>query len=142
MSEEKTSRRKSSVKAERRADMLGWSFGPQIQIYYLIAFWLMISAIAMYALTRTPLGRICNAVRDNPERVEFIGYDPHGRESGARPIKHRLHNVIADEFQYNDERYRPQHHDRPPFAGVLPALSSAARLMPARMRTYEAQRHM
>ena len=57
--------------------MFGWSFGPQIQIYYLISFWLMISAIAMYALTRTPLGRICNAVRDNPDRVEFIGYDPH-----------------------------------------------------------------
>src|SRR6201994_4286953 len=57
--------------------MFGWSFGPQLQVYYLIAFWTMISAIAMYALTRTPLGRICNAVRDNPERVEFIGYDPH-----------------------------------------------------------------
>ncbi|MGJ4939399.1 branched-chain amino acid ABC transporter permease [Bradyrhizobium sp. HKCCYLS1011] len=57
--------------------MFGWSFGPQIQVYYLIAFWLMLSAIAMYALTRTPLGRICNAVRDNPGRVEFIGYDPH-----------------------------------------------------------------
>jgi branched-chain amino acid transport system permease protein len=57
--------------------MFGWSFGPQIQVYYLIAFWTMVSAIAMYALTRTPLGRICNAVRDNPERVQFIGYDPH-----------------------------------------------------------------
>ncbi|PDT77914.1 branched-chain amino acid ABC transporter permease [Bradyrhizobium sp. C9] len=57
--------------------LFGWTFGPQIQVYYLIAFWVMISAIAMYALTRTPLGRICNAVRDNPERVEFIGYDPH-----------------------------------------------------------------
>jgi branched-chain amino acid transport system permease protein len=57
--------------------MFGWSFGPQLQVYYLIAFWLVISAIAMYALTRTPLGRICNAVRDNPERVQFIGYDPH-----------------------------------------------------------------
>src|SRR6201991_5302855 len=57
--------------------MFGWTFGPQLQVYYLIAFWVMISAIAMYALTRTPLGRICNAVRDNPERVEFIGYDPH-----------------------------------------------------------------
>ena len=57
--------------------MFGWSFGPQLQVYYLIAFWVMVSAIAMYALTRTPLGRICNAVRDNPERVEFIGYDPH-----------------------------------------------------------------
>ena len=57
--------------------MFGWSFGPQLQVYYLIAFWVMVSAIAMYALTRTPLGRICNAVRDNPERVQFIGYDPH-----------------------------------------------------------------
>ena len=55
----------------------GYTFGPQIQIYYLIAFWVLVCTIAMYALTRTPLGRICNAVRDNPERVEFIGYSPH-----------------------------------------------------------------
>ena len=26
-------------------------------------------------MTHTPLGRIANAVRDNPERAEFIGYD-------------------------------------------------------------------
>ncbi|WP_316192805.1 branched-chain amino acid ABC transporter permease [Bradyrhizobium sp. SZCCHNRI1029] len=57
--------------------MFGWTFGPQLQVYYLIAFWLVLSAVAMYALTRTPLGRISNAVRDNPERVQFIGYDPH-----------------------------------------------------------------
>jgi branched-chain amino acid transport system permease protein len=25
--------------------------------------------------TRTPLGRMCGAVRDNPERAEFVGYD-------------------------------------------------------------------
>src|ERR1700742_523520 len=69
----------SGITTDRTAlpHMFGWTFGPQIQVYYLIAFWVMISAIAMYALTRTPLGRICNAVRDNPERVEFIGYDPH-----------------------------------------------------------------
>jgi ABC-type branched-subunit amino acid transport system permease subunit len=28
----------------------------------------------MYAFTLTPLGRMLNAVRDNPERVEFVGY--------------------------------------------------------------------
>jgi len=69
----------SGITTDRTAlpHMFGWSFGPQLQVYYLIAFWTMVSAIAMYALTRTPLGRICNAVRDNPERVEFIGYDPH-----------------------------------------------------------------
>jgi branched-chain amino acid transport system permease protein len=31
--------------------------------------------VLLYALTQTPLGRILNAVRDNPERVEFIGYN-------------------------------------------------------------------
>jgi branched-chain amino acid transport system permease protein len=53
-----------------------WTFGPQLQIYYLIAFWCLISAAAMYALTRTPFGRMCNAVRENPERVAFVGYNP------------------------------------------------------------------
>jgi len=57
--------------------LFGLSFGPQIQIYYLIAAWTLIAVIAMYALTRTPLGRMCNAVRDNPERVQFVGYNPH-----------------------------------------------------------------
>jgi branched-chain amino acid transport system permease protein len=53
----------------------GISFGPQVQVYYLIAFWLFVSTAAMFALSHTPLGRIANAVRDNPERTEFIGYD-------------------------------------------------------------------
>jgi len=54
----------------------GISYGPQIQVYYLIAFWLFVCTVAMFAFTQTPLGRIINAVRDNPERAEFIGYDP------------------------------------------------------------------
>ncbi|HTW85092.1 MAG TPA: branched-chain amino acid ABC transporter permease [Candidatus Sulfotelmatobacter sp.] len=53
----------------------GLTFGPQIQVYYLIAAWCLVAAAAMYALTRTPFGRICNATRDNPERAGFIGYD-------------------------------------------------------------------
>ena len=57
--------------------VLGISFGPQIQVYYLIAVYCFICTAAMFALTRTPLGRMLNAVRDNPERVEFIGYDTH-----------------------------------------------------------------
>ena len=54
---------------------MGLTFGPQIQVYYLIAVYCFISTALMFALTRTPLGRMLNAVRDNPERVEFIGYD-------------------------------------------------------------------
>jgi branched-chain amino acid transport system permease protein len=54
---------------------LGITFGPPVQVYYLIALYTFACVAAMYAFTRTPLGRILNAVRDNPERVEFIGYD-------------------------------------------------------------------
>ncbi|MES2911084.1 MAG: branched-chain amino acid ABC transporter permease [Pseudomonadota bacterium] len=55
--------------------VFGITFGPQIQVYYLIAVYCFICTAAMFAFTRTPLGRILNAVRDNPERVEFIGYN-------------------------------------------------------------------
>jgi branched-chain amino acid transport system permease protein len=51
------------------------TFGPQVQVYYLIALWCFACMVAMFALTQTPLGRIANAVRDNPERAEFIGYN-------------------------------------------------------------------
>lgn len=53
----------------------GITFGPPLQVYYLIAAYTFVCVAAMYAFTRTPLGRILNAVRDNPERVEFIGYN-------------------------------------------------------------------
>ena len=54
---------------------MGINFGPQRQVYYLIAFYTFVSVALLYALTQTPLGRILNAVRDNPERVEFVGYN-------------------------------------------------------------------
>ncbi len=57
------------------AKPMGISFGPQIQLYYLIAIYTFVCTALMYAFTRTPLGRMLNAVRDNPERVEFVGYD-------------------------------------------------------------------
>lgn len=54
---------------------MGISYGPPIQVYYLIAVYTFLAVAAMFAFTRTPLGRMLNAVRDNPERVEFVGYN-------------------------------------------------------------------
>ena len=54
--------------------VFGVEFLQQIEVYYLIAFWLMLSALLMYLFSRTPVGRMANAVRDNPERAEFLGY--------------------------------------------------------------------
>ncbi len=58
------------------APVLGITYGPAVQVYYLIALYTLVCVVLMYAFTQTPLGRLLNAVRDNPERVEFIGYNP------------------------------------------------------------------
>ena len=67
----------AGISGNRVAGQAFWgiTFGPQTQIYYLIAIYTFICVALMYAFTQTPLGRILNAVRDNPERVEFIGYN-------------------------------------------------------------------
>jgi branched-chain amino acid transport system permease protein len=67
----------AGVSANRVAGQafMGITYGPQRQVYYLIAVYTFISVGLLYALTQTPLGRILNAVRDNPERVEFVGYN-------------------------------------------------------------------
>ncbi|HEU4368087.1 MAG TPA: branched-chain amino acid ABC transporter permease [Methylomirabilota bacterium] len=54
--------------------LFGLSFTRDREVYYLIAFWVLVAAAAMYAFSRTPIGRMANAVRDNPERAEFVGY--------------------------------------------------------------------
>jgi branched-chain amino acid transport system permease protein len=46
----------------------------QLHVYYAVVAWAIVAAMLMYAFTRTPVGRMCNAVRDNPERAEFVGY--------------------------------------------------------------------
>lgn len=53
----------------------GITYGSQIQVYYLIAIWCFLCMAAMYLITKTPFGRMSNAVRDNPERAEFVGYN-------------------------------------------------------------------
>ncbi len=55
--------------------VMGITYGPSIQVYYLIAVYTFIAVVLMFAFTQTPLGRMLNAVRDNPERVEFVGYN-------------------------------------------------------------------
>ena len=52
----------------------GIDFAQDVQVYFLAAAWLFVSVLAMYLFTQTPAGRLANAVRDNPERAQFLGY--------------------------------------------------------------------
>jgi len=52
----------------------GWNLASDLQIDYVVGAWCFASIAAIRGLLGTPLGRIANAVRDNPERAEFVGY--------------------------------------------------------------------
>lgn len=55
-------------------EVFGMDFAQDIEVYTLIAFWVFVTVALMYLFSRTPMGRLANAVRDNDERAEFIGY--------------------------------------------------------------------
>ncbi len=54
--------------------LFGIEFTQDLHIYYLGAAWMYVAILFMYLFTQTPAGRMANAVRDNAERAEFIGY--------------------------------------------------------------------
>lgn len=55
----------------------GFDFGSSIQVYYLTLFWVLLGLALLYYFTRTPLGRLCEGLRENTQRLRFMGYDVH-----------------------------------------------------------------
>lgn len=56
--------------------LFGIDYAPRRNVYYLVLAWTLIAAGLIYMLKQTPLGWMANAVRDNPERAQFVGYNP------------------------------------------------------------------
>jgi hypothetical protein len=56
----------------------------QLAVYYAVVVWALLRRMLMYAFTRTPVGRMCNAVRDNPERAEFSRLQHAGACASSR----------------------------------------------------------
>lgn len=54
--------------------VFGYEFISEIEVYFLTAVIVFLATVLMYLFSRTPAGRMANAVRDNEERAEFLGY--------------------------------------------------------------------
>lgn len=54
--------------------VFGYEFISEIEVYVLTAVIVFLATVLMYLFSRTPAGRMANAVRDNAERAEFVGY--------------------------------------------------------------------
>lgn len=58
----------------RAPHLFGVDFADHLEVYFLVVAWMIVSVAVMFGFTCTPIGRLANAVRENPERVEFVGY--------------------------------------------------------------------
>lgn len=56
----------------------GWTFGSATQLYYLILAWVLGSLALMYLFTLTPIGKLALGLRENQDRMRFLGYHVHG----------------------------------------------------------------
>jgi branched-chain amino acid transport system permease protein len=56
--------------------LFGFELVHASDVYWFMVFWVFVATLAMWGFSRTPLGRMSNALRDNPDRLQFIGYPP------------------------------------------------------------------
>jgi len=61
-----------------RQPFLGLSFGSSTQVYYLTLAWVLACLALLYFYTFTPVGRLALGLRENGQRLRFLGYDVHG----------------------------------------------------------------
>lgn len=60
-----------------RAPAWGISFGSPKEVYYLTLFWVVLSIGLLWAVTWTPFGRLALGLRENTQRLKFLGYNTH-----------------------------------------------------------------
>lgn len=64
-----------------RMPSMGMDFGSSLQVYYVTLGWTVLSIALLYAGTRTPFGRLTLALRDNEQRVRFMGFNAHATKT-------------------------------------------------------------
>lgn len=64
-----------------RMPSMGLDFGSSLQVYYVALGWSVVCVALLYAYTRTPFGRLTLALRDNEQRVRFMGFNAHAAKT-------------------------------------------------------------
>jgi branched-chain amino acid transport system permease protein len=60
-----------------RLPWAGITFGTDMEVYYLVAGWTALAAALLYFYTTTPFGRLTLALRENEQRVRFLGFNAY-----------------------------------------------------------------
>ena len=54
-----------------------FDFGSGLSVCLIVMIWLFIPLYVSYNFLQTPLGKICDAVKENSSRIEYIGYSSY-----------------------------------------------------------------
>jgi len=60
-----------------RMPSMGLTFGSTTQVYFLVLAWVLASLLALYLYMLTPVGRLTLGLRENANRLRFLGYNTH-----------------------------------------------------------------
>ena len=58
-------------------DFFNFDYGGKDSVCFIVMAWLFIAVFVSYCFLQTPLGKMCNAVRENVSRAEYIGYSSY-----------------------------------------------------------------
>lgn len=81
----------------------GLTFVSSVEVYYLTLVWVLASLALLYFLDRTPMGRLTLALRENPQRLRFLGYEVHGLGVSAFAISSMFSGVAGSLQALNNE---------------------------------------
>jgi branched-chain amino acid transport system permease protein len=56
-------------------ELFGMSFGPVLNYYYLTLVLVAVSVVLVLRIANSPFGRVMLSIRENEDRVAFLGYD-------------------------------------------------------------------
>jgi branched-chain amino acid transport system permease protein len=81
----------------------GFTFGDTRQVYYLTLVWVVLCLAVLWGITRTPFGRVTLAVRENDQRLGFLGYHPHGLKVLAFAVSAAFSGIAGGLLVVNSE---------------------------------------
>lgn len=61
----------------RREDWLGIDFQSPQSVYLFVFGWLCLSLVVIWLIQRSPFGNVMKGIRDQEERLAFLGYNTH-----------------------------------------------------------------
>ena len=81
----------------------GLSFGSTQEVYFLTLAWVLVCMALLYFLGATPMGRLTLGLRENPQRLKFLGYGVHGVAVSAFAISSMFSGVAGALQAINNE---------------------------------------